>query len=225
MTPNRTLYAKQQPPLRPRATAEIVVITSCSCFIRNTRRRGGGVENDMEKADDSSTWRLTFRRGTTNKFYERKRLRFSKKKMIKKMNFERGKSELSFRDNPHLRHNALLSPTHTAPLSMSFHHGCSLAAKTPPITPAAPFSTTPTATTTSRSFEEYRYAIEAGLISPHHERCYVPAWEQPQQPSAVAGVVSSRARVGKRYHPQSNDGEDADDASQIMMCEHRVAAR
>lgn len=112
---------------------------------------------------------------------------------------------------------------------MSFHRGYSHAAATPPITPAVAFPTT--TTTTSRSFQEYRYAIEAGLISPHHERCYVPAWEQPQQPmsttptAAAVGVVSSRARAGKRYYMPSNDEDDEDDASRMMMCEYRGDVR
>ena len=33
-------------------------------------------------------------------------------------------------------------------------------------------------TTPTRSFEEYRYAIEAGLMSPHDVRCHVLPWER-----------------------------------------------
>jgi hypothetical protein len=59
-------------------------------------------------------------------------------------------------------------------------------------------------TTPTRSFDEYRYAIEAGLISPHEVRCYVLPWENATPSSNVS-------RSSKRYH----DHEDAyaDDAN------------
>ena len=53
-------------------------------------------------------------------------------------------------------------------------------------------------TTPTRSFEEYRYAIEAGLMSPHDVRCHVLPWERATRDSTVS-------RSSKRYH----DHEDA----------------
>jgi hypothetical protein len=111
------------------------------------------------------------------------------------------------------------------------------AAATPPITPVA----APTPATASRSFQDYRYAIEAGLISPHHERCYIPAWacEQtqplqqqtynhpsmtPPSAAATAGAVTSRARAGKRYHTHGESDGEEDDASG-MTCEYQGAVR
>ena len=55
----------------------------------------------------------------------------------------------------------------------------------------------------SRTFEQYRYAIEAGLISPHVVRCYVPAWER--SPATEATTAGTRARAGKRYHDSEDD--------------------
>ena len=73
---------------------------------------------------------------------------------------------------------------------------------------------TPTPAKT-RTFQDYRYAIEAGLISPHDERCYTPAWEQQQSTGAAAAAaaatpVSSRRRAGKRYRSPSPSIEDDD---------------
>lgn len=62
-----------------------------------------------------------------------------------------------------------------------------------------------TPTPPTRTFEDYRYAIEAGLISPHDVRCYVPAWEL--SPTDATPPVGTRARPGKRYHDDSDDDE------------------
>ena len=77
-----------------------------------------------------------------------------------------------------------------------------------------PSSVTPTMTKT-RSFEDYRYAIEAGLISPHHERVFVPEWEAA--PGTGGTPASSRGRAGKRY--RGSDDLD-DDNNAVMMDEH-----
>ena len=53
-------------------------------------------------------------------------------------------------------------------------------------------------TTQPRSFEQYRYAIEAGLMSPHDARCHILPWESATRDSTVS-------RSSKRYH----DHEDA----------------
>lgn len=53
-------------------------------------------------------------------------------------------------------------------------------------------------TTPTRSFEQYRYAIEAGLMSPHDARCHILPWESATRDSTVS-------RSSKRYH----DHEDA----------------
>ena len=53
-------------------------------------------------------------------------------------------------------------------------------------------------TTLTRSFEQYRYAIEAGLMSPHDVRRHILPWE-----SATRDWTISRS--SKRYH----DHEDA----------------
>ena len=90
-----------------------------------------------------------------------------------------------------------------------FHHGAT--------------ATTPggTQTTPRRTSEWYRYAQETGLISPHHERVYVPEWElhllrgagiggSPSDASTTAcgGGVVERLKVGKRYHGTMGDGEN-----------------
>ena len=62
-----------------------------------------------------------------------------------------------------------------------------------------------TPTPPTRTFEDYRYAIEAGLISPHDVRCYVPAWEL--SPTDATPPAGTRARPGKRYHESSDDDE------------------
>ena len=79
-----------------------------------------------------------------------------------------------------------------------------------------------TAPMPARTTEWYRYAQETGLISPHHERVYVPEWElQLRSPDGgvrgsdagssgtpgVGGVVE-RLRVGKRYHGTTEDHEN-----------------
>lgn len=53
-------------------------------------------------------------------------------------------------------------------------------------------------TTQPRSFEQYRYAIEAGLMSPHDARRHILPWESATRDSTVS-------RSSKRYH----DHEDA----------------
>ena len=53
-------------------------------------------------------------------------------------------------------------------------------------------------TTVTRSFEQYRYAIEAGLVSPHDVRRHILPWESATRDSTVS-------RSSKRYH----DHEDA----------------
>ena len=72
----------------------------------------------------------------------------------------------------------------------------------------------------SRTFEQYRYAIEAGLISPHDVRCYVPAWER--SPATEATTAGTRARAGKRYHDSEDDYaetvEDDDENQGIARC-------
>ena len=129
-------------------------------------------------------------------------------------------------------------PRRAAPPPTMFHHHYHHAVvRTPPITPVAPTTNTNANTVTaaaataitssSRSFADYRYAIEAGLISPHHERCYTPSWEQ--QPShrhqTPGGAVSSR----KRYFTPSSDEDDEEegsgDANQMMTFQYQGAVR
>ena len=114
-------------------------------------------------------------------------------------------------------------------VSSMFHHNYHHVVETPPITPLVPRNANdnnPASANGSRSFADYRYAIEAGLISPHHVRCYTPPWEQ-RSPTTAAEVVSSRFRAGKRYHTPSSDDDDQENsnADQMMMCDdHRAAA-
>lgn len=93
-----------------------------------------------------------------------------------------------------------------------------------PMTTAS--SVTPSVTTPTRSFEWYRYAIEVGLITPHHERCYVPAWEQPKfAQSTPPSAVTSRGRAGKRYHTPSSDDDYEDYDCSMMTDEHSAPVR
>jgi hypothetical protein len=65
-----------------------------------------------------------------------------------------------------------------------------------------------TPTDATRTVEYYRYALETGLISPHHDRRCVSPWEHGYGGvNAPNGGFASEARVraGKRYHEMSSD--------------------
>jgi hypothetical protein len=73
-----------------------------------------------------------------------------------------------------------------------------------------------TPTDATRTVEYYRYALETGLISPHHDRRCVSPWEHGYGGvNTPNGGYASEARVraGKRYHEMSSDDVMEEDKS------------
>ena len=133
ITPNRTAYAKQQPPLRPRATEEMVVdIVFEWCR---------GVWADVSAGGAFSRPMMT--------------VRFLKPGSVQNLAVASRGGRSFGRVDDAARH------PRTRVRSFAMFHNYHGSTPTPP----------------TRTFEDYRYAIEAGLISPHDVRCYVPAWE------------------------------------------------
>ena len=133
ITPNRTAYAKQQPPLRPRATEEMVVDIVFEWY--------RGVWADVSAGGAFSRPMMTVR-------------------FLKPGSSSKSGCRLPRRPFFQARRRLARHPQ-TRVRSFAMFHNYHGSTPTPP----------------TRTFEDYRYAIEAGLISPHDVRCYVPAWE------------------------------------------------